>query len=296
MNTIHKHIVPEGLPPQRLSDYAPRVFYEFIPSKKGMKKAIKRGAVTIDGEAGSTGTWIKPGQEIALLEEEFSGAVLELPLEVVFEDEHLAVVNKPGGIPVSGNQFRTVQNALPFNLKRSGQKDRLILPRPVHRLDAPTCGLLLIAKTSRAAIELGRQLAEREVKKRYQAIAMGAVPDEGIFDEKIEDQAATTRFHCLDRRRSIKNEWISLVDLFPETGRTHQIRLHLAGAGFPILGDALYGKKGRVKKGKGLFLCAVELRFRHPVFSKAMNICIEPPPKFLKTMEREEKMWKKKNE
>ncbi len=294
MNILQQHIVPEGTPRQRLSDYAPEVFEDHIPSRKGIKKAIKRGALLINGKVGHTGDWVVGRQQLTLLEMASTHKILELPLEVVLEDDHLAVINKPGGIPVSGNQFRTIQNALPFNLQPSDQKDRLLLPRPVHRLDSPTCGLLMVAKTSRAAMDLGRQLKERAVKKRYQAVVMGKMDEKGCFKQPIEGKPAATHYELLEQYRSIKNDWLSLVDLFPETGRTHQLRIHLSTAGHPILGDAKYGIKGKVKKGKGLFLCATGLAFRHPVLLEERQLIIEPPAKFLTTLIREERMWKKR--
>jgi RluA family pseudouridine synthase len=292
MKILHEHIVPQGTDRQRLSDYAPLVFGAFVSSKKGMKKLIKKGAVTIDGQPAQTGTWVLPGQCIRLLDLVTAPTkVYELDLEVVFEDDHLAVINKPGGIPVSGNQFRSIQNALPYNLAPSSQPDTLAVPRPVHRLDAPTCGLLLVAKTSRAIIGLSRQFEEKTIQKRYQAVAMGKLAEEGFFDRPIDGKEAYTQYQCLQQVRSIKSKWLSLLSLFPQTGRTHQLRIHLSQAGHPILGDALYGREGLVKKGKGLFLCAVELSFEHPITQKIQSSCIEPPAKFLKTMEREEQMW-----
>lgn len=293
---LQHHIVPEDTPPRRLSDYATAVFEEFIPSRKGIKKAIKQGVLLIDGKVGHTGDWVTPGRQLTLLEMESRHQVLEMPLEVVVEDDYLAVINKPGGLPVSGNQFRTVQNTLPYNLKSSKQKDRLLLPRPVHRLDAPTCGLLMIAKTSRAAIDLGRQLKERKVRKRYQAVVMGKLTDKGCLTKAIEGKPAVTHYSVIEHYRSLKNDWLTSVDLFPETGRTHQLRIHLSEAGHPILGDLEYGIPGKVKKGKGLFLCATGLSFQHPVLLKELQVAINPPPKFLNIPIREEKMWRKKSE
>jgi 23S rRNA pseudouridine1911/1915/1917 synthase len=296
MKILHEHIVPQGTDRQRLSDYAPLVFDAFASSKKGMKKLIKRGAFTIDGQPAQTGTWVLAGQCIRLLD--ISPAptkVYELELEVVFEDDHLALINKPGGIPVSGNQFRSIQNSLTHNLKPSSQPDALAIPRPVHRLDAPTCGLLLVAKTSRAIIGLSRQFEEKTIQKRYQAIAMGKVEQAGYFDQRIDGKEAYTQFQCLEQVRSIKSKWLSLLNLFPQTGRTHQLRIHLSQAGHPILGDAQYGIEGLVKKGKGLFLCAAELSFEHPISGKTLSVCIDPPAKFAKTMEREERMWHQLN-
>ncbi len=296
MKILHEHVVPTGTVRQRLSDYAPSVFETFISSKKGVKKLIKKGAFTIDGQPAQTGNWVMPGQCIRLLDlAPEKGKIFEINLDVIFEDEHLAIINKPGGIPVSGNQFGTIQNALPHNLAPSSQKDKLWIPRPVHRLDAPTCGLLLVAKTSRAILGLSKQFEKKTIKKRYQAVVMGKLMGKGHMDQPIDGKAAFTEYQSLHQVKSIKSEWLCLVDLFPHTGRTHQLRIHLSEAGHPILGDAQYGKEGLVKKGKGLFLCAVELSFEHPVFKNLQSVRIQPPAKFYKTMEREARMWERLN-
>ena len=112
----------------------------------------------------------------------------ELNLEIIFEDESLAIINKPAGISVSGNKYRTIQNALLANLRTSSEPDSLKWPRPVHRLDYATSGLLIIAKTSSALVSLGKQFEERRIKKSYKAIVIGKVNNEGVIAEKINDK------------------------------------------------------------------------------------------------------------
>ncbi len=294
MKILQKHIVPENTSSQRLSDYAPIAFNQIIASRKGIKKAIKKGAISINGKLATTAHWVKPGQlltfhEIPLVKKR----QLEMPLKVILEDDHLAVINKPAGIPVSGNQFRTIENALVYNLKPSSQKDCLSWPRPVHRLDALTCGLLLIAKTSKASVALNKQFQEKTIFKQYIAIVSGKAHEEGYLDQPIDQKQAFTAYKCLLKHRSIKNDWLSMLSVYPKTGRTHQIRIHLSQVGHPILGDKLYGIEGNIKRGKGLFLCAVALSFEHPFNGNSVNVEIDPPPKFLKTMLREESMWMK---
>jgi len=139
------HIVPTLSEEVRLSDYVTGIF-KSIPFKKGMKKAIERGKVQVNGEVAKTSKFIKGGEEIVLfdLDEEMNVPVFEMDIEVLFEDDHLAIINKPPGLVVSGNKFQTVENALPHNLKQSELIDSLVRPQPVHRLDFPTSGLLLI--------------------------------------------------------------------------------------------------------------------------------------------------------
>jgi len=213
MIILEKHIVPQGQSPARLSDYANGLF-ETIPSRKGIRKAIERGEVLLDGQVGQTGSWVAPGQEIQLLQSERAPhRIFELQLEILYEDDHLAVIFKPGGYPVSGNQFQTIQHALPFNLKPSTLPGRLPAPLPVHRLDGPTSGLLLVAKERAAGIELGRQFEQKTVQKRYEAIVIGALEPQGELRAPIDGKPALTRFEVLQTRPSLKNGTLSWVSL-----------------------------------------------------------------------------------
>jgi 23S rRNA pseudouridine1911/1915/1917 synthase len=290
---LETHIVPTNVAPIRLSNYAAGIFTA-IPSRKGMKKAILRGEVLINGEVAQTGTWVNPEQKIELIEpEQKPQKVFRLDFEVLFEDGFLAVVNKPAGIKVSGNQFQTMENALPNCLTPSKEKDALKKMRPVHRLDAATSGLLLVAKTARAHISLGQQFENKSIRKRYNAVVMGKPPTTGMIETPIEGKASTTRFNTLQSVPSLRSEWLTLVDLFPETGRTHQLRIHLSESGFPILGDKLYGTEGNILKHKGLFLCAVEISFLHPIHQTQQTVIIETPKKFRTVLNRAEKLSKK---
>lgn len=288
------HIVPDGVSDVRFSDYALGPFKESIPSRKGIKKAIKRGEFLVDGEPANTGTWVTPGQKIELLfGEEPVGKEFRLKLEVLFEDDHLAVIHKPAGFPVSGNLFKTIANALSFNLRESQKEDGLVTPRPVHRLDRHTSGLLIAAKTHRAQTHLGKLFEEKKVRKRYRAIVIGRLEDSGRLESDIEGKVAISRYQAVAHSRSLHNEWLTRVDLFPETGRTHQLRIHMSELGHPILGDPLHGKEGFVLRGRGLFLCAVELRFPHPVSGEPLHLEIEDPGKFDQTVRWEELRWER---
>lgn len=289
------HCVPEGAPLVRLSDYV-RIAFPSIPSRKGAAKAIKRGEVRINGESAQSGDWVQTGQTLELVDlQQRIPKTYCLPLEVVFEDEYLAVINKPPGIEVSGNKFKTVENALAGSLSPSTQADALDWPRPVHRIDYSTSGLLLIAKTASAQVFLGRQFEERKIHKRYCAVVMGEVTASGEVDEPISGLPAHSRYVPIKTVNSLRSEHLTLVDLFPLTGRTHQLRIHMATLGYPILGDQKYGKEGQVLKGKGLFLAAVELRFPHPAHQKELTLSIDVPPKFSSLLQREQSRWKKFN-
>lgn len=291
MQIIDTHIVEYLEGPSRLSDYLAGVF-EAIPSRKGIKKAIKKGAVFVDGALANTGHWVKEGQVIALYEiGEQAPKVLPLKIEVLYEDDELAVVNKPAGLVVSGNQYRTLVNALSFNLKPSAAIDAYAWPRPVHRLDAPTSGLVIIAKTRKAQLGLSTQFEAQTVQKEYQAVVIGNTARFGNIDLTLDGKQAYTSYQTLHQGRSLKNDWLSLLLLSPKTGRTHQLRRHMAAIHCPILGDSVYGKEGFILRGKGLFLCACSISFMHPVSEKPLYFSREAPKKFAKFMEREQQRW-----
>lgn len=296
LDTLHllaTHIVESDFSPSRLSDYACGIFPQLV-SRKGVKKAIKSGAIRVNQGPSTTAYWVQANDEIQLFDlEQQAPKSYDLTLEVVYEDEDLAVINKPAGIVVSGNQFRTISNTLSANLKPSPLPDALAWPKPTHRLDQATSGLLLIAKTALARVQLGQQFEDKTIQKKYCAICIGQVPQSGVITESIKEKTALTRYELVRQSPSIKNKTLSLLNLYPETGRTHQLRIHLSNLGCPILGDALYGKEGLILKRKGLFLAAIALQFRHPRTGQAMAIEIPHPSKFDKLLEREQGMWEK---
>lgn len=289
---IDTHLVPDDMESRiRLSDYCVGLF-QAVRTRKGIKKAISRGQVLVDGRTGHTGDWVVPGMRIDLCELEQSPRyVLPLEIPVVYEDEHIALINKPGGIPVSGNHSRTLENALLHNINTSSEPDAYKQPRAVHRLDAATCGLVLIAKTRSTRVHLGDQFEQQSVQKHYQAIVIGQTMAEGRIEHPIDQKEAVTEFRLLKSVRSLHTDWISLLELHPHTGRTHQLRIHLADAGYPILGDKKYGRPGEIMRGKGLFLCATSLIFEHPKTDQTMSFSIPAPNKFHIHMEREQRRW-----
>ncbi|MDF1673543.1 MAG: RluA family pseudouridine synthase [Vicingaceae bacterium] len=296
MPVINTHIVPRAIAETRLSDYLLEIFPN-LPSRKGIKKAIKRGEVLVNGEASSTGYWVKANDKIELLESSANPPKsYDLKLEIVFEDDYMAVINKPAGISVSGNQYRTIQNALMDNVKLSTQEDALRWVKPVHRLDSPTSGLLIVAKTAKALVRLGQQFENMEIQKTYVAIVNGKPPEGGTIDFDIDGLASQTDYELVKTVPSLKNEFVSLVKLFPKTGRTHQIRKHLSQLGFPIVGDKMYGEESELLNGKGLFLCSLELLLKHPIEYCDIKIETTIPYKFTSLLERENRRWEKFNQ
>lgn len=292
MKIIQRHKVEEEITGTvRLSDYAVNLF-PLLPTKSSVKKAVKKGLILVDGKAGTSGTHISKGQIIELAE--FSTAeakVYQLKLDVIFEDEYIALINKPPGINVSGNEFKTIENALLFNIKQSAEDDALIKPKPVHRLDNQTSGLLLIAKTHRAQVNLGDQFENKQVRKKYTAIVIGKIPEEGEINILVNDKEAVTAFKLIMTEVSLRFDYLSLIELKPITGRTHQLRIHCYKSGFPILGDKLYKNEKFILKGKGLFLSSTHIKFLHPITKEELSFNISYPAKFDKIIEREKRRY-----
>lgn len=207
----------------------------------------------------------------------------------------MAVINKPAGITVSGNSFKTIFNALPYNLKESTESDALFKPTPVHRLDNQTSGILLIAKTKTAQIELGKQFENKTIQKNYVAIVVGAIFKNCTVNSPIENKESLTFFETIEVVKSLKFKELTYLKATPKTGRTHQIRIHLASIGHPILGDKLYGDKEMLHKGKGLFLAATDITFLHPKTSEKITFKIAVPNKFNSLLNREKRRWNNYN-
>jgi tRNA pseudouridine65 synthase/23S rRNA pseudouridine1911/1915/1917 synthase len=293
LSAFKTHIVLLEQIETRLTDY---VFENFdvFKSKASAKKAIKRGELLLNGELVSPAKYVKQGDCIDYHPlEEKSPKIFKLKLDILYEDDDLAVIYKPSGLVVSGNQYKTVQSALLYNLRDSAAADALNWPKPLHRIDSATSGLLLIAKTKTAQLDLSQQFEHKTIKKRYRAIVVGALPENGFVDTDIEGKSSYSEFHLVTKVRSLTNEYVSLADLSPHTGRTHQLRIHMASISHPIMGDPLYGKDKAMIKGKGLFLSAVELRFTHPKSKEELVIQVDQPQKFDSFLKREQERWER---
>jgi len=270
---------------KRLSDYAVGIF-DSIQSRKGIKKAIEKRLVFINGEIGHTFSYVQGGEILELRKAKVKQKPkANIDLEVVFEDEYLAIINKPAGIVVSGNKKRTIENALEENLKPSSETDALDYPEPIHRLDHPTTGALLIGKTASVVSALNKLFEARTITKTYHAVTQGKSKTRGTIKTDIKNKSALTKWKLLKSIPSEKFEALNLIAVFPETGRRHQIRIHLAEKGVPILGDQLYGKKGKILKGKGLYLHASGLSFEHPITKELIEVTIALPKKIEKLFE-----------
>ncbi|MEZ4241531.1 MAG: RluA family pseudouridine synthase [Myxococcota bacterium] len=277
--------------PQRLDRVVSEAVRAF-PTRASARKACRRGEVAVNGEISEGSRWVQPGDEVCWLEPEGARVpVLPLPVEVAWEDDALAIVVKPAGLPTSGALSKTLERTLPHNLRPSPRPDALGAPRPVHRLDAQTQGLVAVAKTRGAHAALGAAFEARTVRKEYRALVVGRLEGEGLVDAALDGRAARTRWAAEEHTPAVRSGWVTTVALRPETGRTHQLRRHLAGLGHPVLGDGLYGEPGTTLVGKGLYLAAVALTFAHPDTGEPLTVRIAEPYKFGAFRAREARRW-----
>jgi len=228
-------------------------------SRARLQKLLKAGRVLVNGAPRPASYRVREGDAVAVsvpppapshLAAEF------LPLEIIFEDQDLLVVNKPPGLvvhPGAGHRAGTLLNALVAHcpeLKDIGEVSR---PGLVHRLDKDTSGLLVLAKTALAHAALVAQFQAHEITKQYQALVWGRLPErEGEIDREVGRHPTARQKMSVHPRRGkravtswrVRQEFpgpLSLVELIPQTGRTHQLRVHMASEGHPVLGDATYG-------------------------------------------------------
>lgn len=239
---------------QRLDQVAVQLFPQF--SRARLQEWIKSGQITLAGKVVKPNTKVTGGETIQLeveLRDEGDWQAEDLGLNIVYEDEDLLVIDKPADLvvhPAAGNEDGTLLNGLLHHLPHLQQIPRAGI---VHRLDKDTTGLMVVAKTLEAQNRLVQQLQARTVARQYVAVVVGAIPPHGKVDAplgrdpfnrikmavvKSGGKEAVTHFKRLARLGPM-----SLVRLNLETGRTHQIRVHMTHLGFPLLGDPLYGRR-----------------------------------------------------
>lgn len=248
-------------------------------SRSMMQKAISRGLVLVNGHPQKSHYKTREGDTIKFTEPEAKkeGLVLpeDIPVEIVYQDQDIVVVNKPAGMvvhPAYGHPSGTLVNALLFKCGKLSSLGAPLRPGIIHRLDKDTSGLLVVAKTDKAYLSLVNQFKKRTVKKIYKAFVKGSVEHEqGIIDLPIgrhprsrqkmavtflKSKTAQTKFNVLKRFKDY-----TLLEIALFTGRTHQIRVHMADIGNPILGDRTYGTAYSIGRTA---LHAALLGFIHP--------------------------------
>jgi 23S rRNA pseudouridine1911/1915/1917 synthase len=280
-------------------------------SRSQIQRLIKDGRVTIDGAAAARVSQpVAAGQAIAsaVPEPAPSAAVAQdLPLEIVFEDPDIVVVNKAAGTvvhPAAGHAEGTLVNALLHHIGDLSGVGGELRPGIVHRLDKGTSGLMVVAKHDRAHEELSRQFHEREVEKEYTALIWGVLPPGRRIEEPIgRDPSNRQKMSTRARRARTAVSRITWAEHFPgvalvgvaiATGRTHQIRVHLSAIGHPIVGDALYGGVRRrvppelraVQTLERPFLHAARLAFTHPSDGRRLEFRAELPEDLRAVLDR----------
>ncbi|TPG11303.1 23S rRNA pseudouridine(1911/1915/1917) synthase RluD [Rhodanobacter glycinis] len=302
MTTIRREAeVPLAAAGRRFDQALAEMFPDY--SRSRLSGWIKSGAVTLDGAQAPPRQLLRGGEQVRLqveLETEVTSAPEDIALDIVHEDEHLLVLNKSSGLvvhPGAGNPAGTLLNALLHHDPKLAE-----LPRAgiVHRLDKDTSGLMVVAKTLPAYTALVDLLSRHEVERQYEAVVLGTMVAGGTVDEPIgrsmgdrlrqavrdeeDGKRAVTHYRLRERFRAH-----SLLQCQLETGRTHQIRVHLAHIGHPLIGDPLYGGGLKLPKGASAELItmlrgfrrqalhAEKLSFIHPVSGEALSFSAERP-------------------
>jgi 23S rRNA pseudouridine1911/1915/1917 synthase len=255
-----------------------------LSSRKSVKKAIKKGRILVNGKQGETRTWVKFGDNLFLKDSPYISPIINTTrsnnTKVLWEDNHCACVLKLAGIETKGYSKHTLELICRDKLIKSTLPDSLKHPLATHRLDKATHGPVIFAKTTRAAAILGRAFEKREISKEYTALIEGTPLISGLtIRVEIDGKEAHSELEIIGSSLWPVFGSATLIKVYPKTGRTHQIRRHLACIGHPILGDNLYS--GKLKyKGQGMFLACTGLAFKHPITDEQIEIKVNLPRKF----------------
>lgn len=274
-------------------------------SRSYIQKLIEKENVTVDGQTCTSKKYkVSSGQQVELLmppPENLSVEPENIPLDIVYEDEDVLVVNKPRGMvvhPAAGNYTGTLVNAVLYHCgDRLSSINGVIRPGIVHRIDKDTSGLLMIAKNNMAHESLSEQLAEHSITRRYTALVYhNLTEDEGTVDAPIgrdpknrlrmavtsqNSKRAVTHWKVLERFGRY-----TLIEARLETGRTHQIRVHMAYIHHPLVGDMVYGPKKQPLTEDGQMLHARVLGFVHPRTGEYMEFQRPLPPEFMAVLQK----------
>lgn len=270
-------------------------------SRSKVQNLIADGYVFVNGETIKANYKLETGDKVEVFVPEPEAVDVEaedIPLDIIYEDKDIVLVNKAQGMvvhPGAGNPNGTLVNALLFHIKDLSGINGEIRPGIVHRLDKDTSGILIVAKNDEAHVNLSEQLQNRTVKRKYWALVHGVLPHEhGTINAPIGrdpkdrqkftvikgGKEAISHFRVLERIQKF-----SLMEVSLETGRTHQIRVHLNYIDHPVAGDKIYGPKKSLE-GNGQFLHARMLEFTHPRTGETMSFEAELPALFEETLDR----------
>lgn len=273
-------------------------------SRSAAQELILNGSVTVNGKASTKNYKIRSGDVVEATlppPEPIEALPQNIPVDIVYEDDHLLVVNKPQGMvvhPAPGNPDGTLVNALLYHCAgRLSSINGKIRPGIVHRIDKDTAGLLIVAKTDAAHTGLAEQIAVHSFTRRYRAIVVGNIREDtgtinkpigrSVNDRKkfvvteVNSKPAVTHYRVIERLAGYTH-----LELTLETGRTHQIRVHMAYMGHPVAGDPVYGNPKHTLGLRGQCLFAEYISFTHPVTGEIMSFGAELPDFFKDAMRR----------
>jgi len=301
---IHYYNVNEADSGQRLDVFLAAENSEL--SRSHVQKLLAVGMVRVNSMPAKASYRLKQGDSVVLrVPTPVEPVVMQepIPLDVYYEDADVIVVNKPRGMvthPAAGNYSGTLVNALLYHCRDLSGINGVMRPGIVHRLDKDTSGLLMVAKNDFAHLELARQLGERKVERRYQALVNGTFKERcGTVDvpigrhprdrlrmavSPVAGRPAVTHYTVLE-----SHDGFSLVELKLETGRTHQIRVHMAYMGHSLAGDPKYGQGKNKFNLTGQFLHAARLGFSHPKNGERMTFEAPLPTELQRVLDK----WRK---
>lgn len=278
----------------RIDKYLSNVFED--KSRSFIQGLIEKENVKVNNKVPKSNYKLKKSDEIEIFipEPEILSVEAEnIPIDIIYEDEDVIVVNKPQNMvvhPAPGNYNGTLVNALLYHCKDLSSINGIIRPGIVHRIDKDTSGVLVIAKNDESHNKLSEQLKDHSMKREYYALIEGRLKnDSGTIDKPLarskkdrlkigiseDGKRAVTHYEVLERYNGY-----TLIKCVLETGRTHQIRVHMASIGFPLVGDPLYGFKRQKFKLQGQVLHAKTLGFIHPSTGEYMEFTSELPQYF----------------
>lgn len=272
-------------------------------SRSKVKRMIDSGNILVNNKKVKASYNLKLDDNIYINDdytEEVEIKPENIPLDIVYEDDYLLVVNKKSGMvvhPAVGNYSGTLVNALMYHINKLSSVNGSIRPGIVHRIDADTSGLLLVAKTDEVHNDLASQISNKTVLRKYIALVQGVIlEDTATIDAPIgrdknnrkkmavtdvNSKNAITHIRVLERLKKA-----TLIECVLETGRTHQIRVHLAYINHPVVNDPVYGYKKMDDKNFGQMLHASTIGFIHPITKKYLEFSSDVPDTFKKILEK----------